>query len=47
MKPDNGNGVVLIDRSDYYKKMDDILSDMAFRSFLHRIDAFNEVLSLS
>ena len=27
MKPDKGNGVVIIDRSDYYKKMDDILSD--------------------
>ena len=27
MRPDKGNGAVIIDRSDYYKKMDDILSD--------------------
>ena len=28
MKPDKGNGVVMINWSDYYKKIDDILSDM-------------------
>ena len=27
MKPDKGNGVVVIDRDDYTKKMEDILSD--------------------
>ena len=27
MKPDKGNGVFIIDRMDYYKKMDDILSE--------------------
>ena len=27
VKPDKGNGMVILDRSDYNKKMDDILSD--------------------
>ena len=27
MKPDKGNGVVILDKHDYDKKMDEILSD--------------------
>ena len=27
MKPDKGNGIVIVDKDDYNKKMEDILSD--------------------
>ena len=27
MNPDKGNGIVVVDRCDYFNKMDDILSD--------------------
>ena len=27
MKPDKGNGVVIVNKDDYYKKMDEILAD--------------------
>ena len=29
MKPDKGNGVVILDKHDYDKKMDEVLSDMS------------------
>ena len=27
MKPDKGNGVVIVNKDDYHKKMDEILAD--------------------
>ena len=27
MKPDKGNGVVILDKDEYHKKMDEILAD--------------------
>ena len=36
MKPDKGNGVVILDKHDYDKKMDEILSDKS--KFEHQND---------